>query len=163
MKMVRSSALGTGRLNHSGDTLVLISVRGWVDLRAVVRPGRIKSIKQLQWHHRESNPRPLSRCINQLGLRVTQDLDFPTQNLDEFLLTSHVSYSWSEVKGGGGRDFMENVFMSSKVVRSEGLGWKREYNICGGKILETIYNNFYLCVFYLLYMLYFKMSCVYCC
>jgi len=28
---------------------------------------------------------------------------------------------------------MGKVYMSSKVVRSEGLGWKHEYNMCGKK------------------------------
>jgi len=32
--------------------------------------------------------------------------------------------------------------MNSKVVRSEGLGRKCEYNMCGEKILETIYSTF---------------------
>ena len=44
---------------------------------------------------------------------------------------------WSEmqcsVEKGGKRDFMGKVYMSSKVVRSGGLGWKREYNMCGKK------------------------------
>jgi len=34
---------------------------------------------------------------------------------------------------GGKRDFMGTVSMSSKVERSEGLGWKGEYNMCGKK------------------------------
>jgi len=28
---------------------------------------------------------------------------------------------------------MGKVYLSSKVVRSERLGWKREYNMCGEK------------------------------
>jgi len=53
--------------------------------------------------------------------------------------------------------------MSSKVVRSEGLGCKREYNMCGEKYWELYTVLSCRGVVYLLYMLYFKMFCVYCC
>ena len=58
---------------------------------------------------------------------------------------------------------MGKVYMSSKVVRSEGLGWKREYSMCGEKYWKLCTVLSYRGVVYLLYMSYFKMSCVYCC
>ena len=49
-----------------GIFLVLISLRGWVNPRAIVRPEGLYQWK-LQWHHRESK----RQCLNQLCHRVT--------------------------------------------------------------------------------------------
>jgi hypothetical protein len=57
MKIARLSALRTGHLNPQETFPVLISVRGWVDPRALVRPEGLCQWK-IQWHNRKLNPRP---------------------------------------------------------------------------------------------------------
>ena len=58
---------------------------------------------------------------------------------------------------------MGKVYVGSKVVRSEGLGLKGEYSMCGKKYWKLYTVLFYRGVVYRLFMLYCKMSCVYCC
>jgi hypothetical protein len=55
---------------------------------------------------------------------------------------------------------MGKFYMSSKVVRSEGLGLKRECKLCG-KIYYKPHTMLSYLVCYPLHMLYLKLSCKY--
>ena len=73
MKVVRSSALRTGHFNHQEIFLVLISIRGCVNSRAIVKPERL-----CQWNIPVTTQgiepetfRLIAQSLNQLRHRVT--------------------------------------------------------------------------------------------
>jgi hypothetical protein len=61
---VMLSALRAGRHLPARRFLVIISVRGWVDPRVIVQLDGLGRLKNTQWPHRESNPRPSDLCLN---------------------------------------------------------------------------------------------------
>jgi len=92
------SALRTVRLYLQEIFLVLISVRGWVNPRATVRPEELCQRKKFQWHHWESKPQPSVQCLNQLCHRVPPPRKKGSQITSVIKGTQVFQKSWSHLK-----------------------------------------------------------------
>jgi hypothetical protein len=91
-KVVRLSALCTGRLYPPGNIPGTVSVRGWVDPRAIVRPKGLCQwkIPMTPFEMKPATFRLVVQCLNQLRHRIPRTIHIHTSLTESAILYSFV-------------------------------------------------------------------------